>query len=75
MAELKWRKWNGLRNACRLQARVTAIRLEQSVTRAKAEVVDRDAKFDLIKINPLARWSNMTCGATSMSTTLISAKF
>jgi len=40
-----------------LQAWVTAIRREQSVTRANAKVVERDAKFGLIKINPLAGWS------------------
>ena len=40
-----------------LQAWVTAIRREQSVMRANARVVERDAKFGLIKINPLAVWS------------------
>ena len=40
-----------------LQAWVTAIRREQSVTRANTKVVERDAKFGLIKINPLAVWS------------------
>jgi len=40
-----------------LQAWITAIRREQSVTRANAKVVERDAKFGLIKINPLAGWS------------------
>jgi len=40
-----------------LQAWVTAIRREQSVTRANTKVVERDAKFGLIKINPLAGWS------------------
>jgi phosphoadenosine phosphosulfate reductase len=40
-----------------LQAWVTAIRREQSVTRVNTKVVERDVKFGLIKINPLAGWS------------------
>lgn len=40
-----------------LQAWITAIRREQTQGRASAEVVERDRKFGLIKINPLARWS------------------
>ncbi|HEY9500388.1 MAG TPA: phosphoadenylyl-sulfate reductase [Pyrinomonadaceae bacterium] len=40
-----------------LRAWITAIRREQSPTRANAPVAGHDAKFDLIKINPLARWT------------------
>lgn len=41
-----------------LRAWVTAIRREQSPARASARIVGRDAKFGLIKINPLAAWSS-----------------
>ena len=40
-----------------LRAWITAIRRDQSPARANAGVIERDAKFGLIKINPLARWS------------------
>lgn len=40
-----------------LQAWITAIRREQSPARANARVVERDRKFGLLKINPLAGWS------------------
>jgi phosphoadenosine phosphosulfate reductase len=40
-----------------LRAWTTAIRRDQSPARATAGIVERDAKFGLIKINPLARWS------------------
>ncbi len=40
-----------------LQAWVTAIRREQSPTRANIGLVERDDRFGLIKINPLATWS------------------
>ncbi len=40
-----------------LQAWITGIRREQSVARLTARIVERDMKFDLIKINPLAAWS------------------
>ncbi|MFL6331980.1 MAG: phosphoadenylyl-sulfate reductase [Pyrinomonadaceae bacterium] len=40
-----------------LRAWVTAIRREQSPARAGAGVVERDAKFGLVKVNPLAAWS------------------
>ena len=40
-----------------LSAWVTAIRREQTPARAGARVVERDAKFGLVKINPLAAWS------------------
>ena len=41
-----------------LRGWITAIRREQSPARATAGVVERDAKFGLIKINPLARWTS-----------------
>lgn len=41
-----------------LRGWITAIRREQSPARANVGVVERDAKFGLIKINPLARWSS-----------------
>ena len=40
-----------------LRAWITAIRRDQSPARAHAKVVEHDAKFDLIKINPLAGWT------------------
>jgi phosphoadenosine phosphosulfate reductase len=40
-----------------LRAWVTAIRREQTPARAGAGIVERDAKFGLVKINPLAAWS------------------
>jgi len=40
-----------------LQAWVTAIRREQSPARANIDLVERDDRFGLIKINPLATWS------------------
>jgi phosphoadenosine phosphosulfate reductase len=40
-----------------LRAWVTAIRRDQSPARAGAGIVERDQKFGLIKINPLANWS------------------
>ena len=40
-----------------LRAWVTAIRREQTHARAAAGVVEHDAKFDLVKINPLAAWT------------------
>lgn len=40
-----------------LSAWITAIRRDQSPARATAGIVERDAKFGLIKINPLATWS------------------
>jgi phosphoadenosine phosphosulfate reductase len=41
-----------------LRAWVTAIRRDQSLARANVGIVERDAKFGLIKINPLAAWSS-----------------
>ncbi len=36
---------------------ITGIRRDQSPTRANAGVVEWDAKFNLVKFNPLAKWS------------------
>ncbi|HYG80115.1 MAG TPA: phosphoadenylyl-sulfate reductase [Pyrinomonadaceae bacterium] len=53
------RKIEPLREMLRgLRAWITAIRRDQSPARATAGVVERDAKFGLIKINPLAGWSS-----------------
>ena len=41
-----------------LKAWITAIRRDQSPARQSAGVVERDKKFGLIKINPLAAWSS-----------------
>ena len=40
-----------------VDAWITAIRREQTPERANAGVVEWDAKFDIVKINPLARWT------------------
>jgi phosphoadenosine phosphosulfate reductase len=40
-----------------LQAWITGIRREQSPTRANAGLVEWDTKFNLVKLNPLARWT------------------
>ncbi|MCU1289451.1 MAG: phosphoadenosine phosphosulfate reductase, partial [Acidobacteria bacterium] len=37
---------------------ITAIRRDQSPARANVKIVEWDAKFGLVKINPLARWSS-----------------
>lgn len=42
-----------------LRAWITAIRRDQSPARATAQVIERDRKFGLIKINPLVRWSSV----------------
>jgi phosphoadenosine phosphosulfate reductase len=36
---------------------ITGIRRDQSPTRADAKVIEWDARFQLVKVNPLARWS------------------
>ncbi len=41
-----------------LRAWITAIRRDQSPARANAGIVERDRKFGLIKINPLASWTS-----------------
>jgi len=42
----------------KFDAWITAIRRDQTAQRAYARVVERDAKFGLIKINPLVTWSH-----------------
>src|SRR6266481_9037517 len=42
-----------------LRAWITAIRRDQTPARAQAGIVERDPKFGLIKINPLATWSSI----------------
>jgi phosphoadenylyl-sulfate reductase (thioredoxin) len=37
---------------------VTAIRRDQTPERAGAAVVEHDARYDLVKVNPLARWTS-----------------
>jgi phosphoadenosine phosphosulfate reductase len=41
-----------------LKAWITGIRRDQAPTRANAPVVSWDAKFKLVKINPLVRWTS-----------------
>src|SRR5215831_2989345 len=41
-----------------LRAWITAIRRDQTPARANARVIERDRKFDLVKINPLVGWSS-----------------
>jgi len=53
------RKVKPLRDALAgLSAWVTAIRRDQTPERATAQLVEHDAKFGLIKINPLAAWTH-----------------
>lgn len=40
-----------------LRAWITAIRRDQTPARARAGIVERDEKFGIVKINPLASWS------------------
>jgi len=40
-----------------LNAWITGIRREQAPTRANARVVEWDKKFNLVKVNPLVRWT------------------
>ena len=52
------RKVEPLRRALQgMDAWITAIRREQTPERAAAPVVDRDERFGVVKVNPLARWS------------------
>lgn len=37
---------------------ITAIRRDQTPERADAQVVERDRRFDLVKINPLVTWTH-----------------
>lgn len=53
------RKVKPLRDALSgLSAWVTAIRRDQTPERATAEIVEHDAKFGLVKINPLVAWTH-----------------
>jgi phosphoadenosine phosphosulfate reductase len=52
------RKVTPLRDAIAgFDAWVTAIRRDQTSTRADARAIDWDARFELVKVNPLVRWS------------------
>lgn len=42
-----------------LSAWITAIRRDQTPARANSQIIERDKKFGLIKINPLATWSSI----------------
>jgi phosphoadenylyl-sulfate reductase (thioredoxin) len=42
----------------KLDAWITAIRRDQTPDRAGARTVEWDAKFGLVKVNPLVRWSS-----------------
>ena len=53
-----------------LRAWITAIRREQTPARAGARVVERDRKFEVIKINPLAAWSRQRCVALYQASTM-----
>lgn len=56
------RKIDPLRRALRdLDAWICGLRRDQSVTRAAVEAVEWDEAFGLIKINPLAYWSEEQC--------------
>jgi phosphoadenylyl-sulfate reductase (thioredoxin) len=53
------RKVEPLRRALAgLDAWVTAIRRDQTKERADARAVERDARFGLVKVNPLAAWTS-----------------
>jgi phosphoadenosine phosphosulfate reductase len=43
---------------CTLQAWATAIRREQTPSRAQARKIEGDAKFALVKLNPIADWTS-----------------
>ncbi len=45
------------RELSKFEAWVTGIRREQSKDRANAQVLEQDAKFGLIKVNPLVCWT------------------
>jgi len=45
------------REARRFDAWITAIRRDQTAERRNARIVERDARFGLVKINPLASWT------------------
>jgi phosphoadenosine phosphosulfate reductase len=39
------------------EAWITGIRRDQAPSRANAELIEWDSKFELVKVNPLARWT------------------
>jgi phosphoadenosine phosphosulfate reductase len=41
----------------RFEAWITGIRRDQAPTRANAKLIEWDAKFGLVKVNPLAKWT------------------
>jgi phosphoadenosine phosphosulfate reductase len=45
------------REAKRFDAWITAIRRDQTAERQDARIIERDARFGLVKVNPLAGWS------------------
>jgi phosphoadenosine phosphosulfate reductase len=52
------RKVEPLREALRgMDAWISAIRRDQTPERAAAPIVDRDERFGVVKVNPLARWT------------------
>lgn len=54
----KIRKVEPLKKALgQLDAWITGIRREQAPTRANAKIVEWDQKFNLVKVNPLAKWT------------------
>ena len=53
------RKVQPLRNQlARFDGWITAIRRDQTADRAHAQVVEHDAKFGLLKVNPLVAWTH-----------------
>jgi phosphoadenosine phosphosulfate reductase len=46
------------RELSRFDAWVSSIRRDQTSDRASARTVERDAKFGVVKVNPLARWTS-----------------
>jgi phosphoadenylyl-sulfate reductase (thioredoxin) len=53
------RKVRPLREALTgFDAWITAIRRDQTPERARAQVLEHDAKFGLVKVNPLLRWTH-----------------
>src|SRR5256885_4377267 len=46
------------RELSRLEAWITSIRRDQTSQRAASRTVERDGRFGLVKINPLARWTS-----------------
>jgi phosphoadenosine phosphosulfate reductase len=46
------------RELSRFDAWLSSIRRDQTAARASARTIERDARFGLVKINPLARWTS-----------------